>query len=97
MNKLGKKSSTTLLGNKDEDETRERQHGGEIAALTGYIRAGFTKMAKENLLLEKKASYFARSQMQLEQSFAKAMRENSILSSKLVEAENIIVILREKE
>ena len=97
LNELGKKSSTTLLGNKDEEETREQKYGGEIAALTGDIRAGFTKMAKENLLLEKKASHFARSQIRLEQSFAKAMRENSFLSSKLVEAENIIIILREKE
>ena len=54
MNKLGKKSSTTLLGNKDEDETREQQHGGEIAALTGDIRAGFTKMANENPYLKRR-------------------------------------------
>ncbi|XP_015775233.1 PREDICTED: centrosome-associated protein CEP250-like isoform X1 [Acropora digitifera] len=95
--KMGKKSSTTLLGNKDEEEGREQQCKGEIAALTGNVRAGFTKMAKENLLLEKRASCFARSQMQLEQSFAKAMRENLFLSSKLVEADNIIAVLREKE
>ncbi|XP_068729598.1 centromere-associated protein E-like isoform X2 [Montipora capricornis] len=69
----------------------------ELASFTEDVKAGFSMMAKENLLLERKASYFARSQMRLEQSFAKAMREKAVLKFKLVEAENVIAVLVEKQ
>lgn len=87
---------TTLNTSRDQGTNTESESEKESAPLTEDVRAGFSVMAKENLLLEKKASYFARAQMQLEQSLSKALRENTTLKTKVSEAENVLRILRER-
>ena len=64
--------------------------------LTIDMQTGYSLMAKEKLVLERKATHFARTQMQLEQAFAKAMKENAMLKAKVGEKENVLEILREK-
>lgn len=89
-------SGTRLTTNRDQGTNTESESGKESAPLTEDVKTGFSVMAKENLLLEKKASYFARAQMQLEQSLSKALGENSTLKTKVSEAENALGILRER-
>ena len=86
----------TLTTCRDQGTNTESESGKESAPFTEDVKAGFSVMAKENLLLEKKASYFARTQMQLEQSLSKALRENTTLKTKVSEAENVLGILRER-
>ena len=88
--------TTTIFENNDQEVNIEAQSEKESAPLTDDMKTGFSLMAKEKLLLEKKASRFARAQMQLEQSFAKALKENAALKAKVGEAENVLEILREK-
>ena len=87
---------TTMTTSCDQGTNTESESEKECAPLTDDVKAGFSVMAKENLLLEKKASYFARAQMQLEQSLSKALRENTTLKTKVSEAENVLGILRER-
>lgn len=87
---------TTLTTSRDQGTNTESGSEKESAPLTEDVKAGFSVMAKENLLLEKKASYFARAQMQLEQSLSKALRENTTLKTKVSQAENVLRILRER-
>ena len=86
--------NTTLTTSRDQGTNTETESEKESAPLTEDVKSGFSVMAKENLLLEKKASHFARAQMQLEQSLSKALRENATLKSKVSEAENVLGILR---
>jgi len=86
----------TLTTSRDQGTNTESESEKESAPLTEDVKAGFSVMAKENLLLEKKASYFARAQMQLEQSLSKALRENTTLKTKVSETENVLGILRER-
>ena len=88
--------NTTLTTSRDQGTNTESESKKESAPLTEDVKAGFSVMAKENLLLEKKASYFVRAQMQLEQSLSKALRENTTLKTKVSEAENVLGILRER-
>lgn len=88
--------NTTLTTNRDQGTNTESESEKESAPLAEDVKSGFSVMAKENLLLEKKASHFARAQMQLEQSLSKALRENATLKSKVSEAENVLGILRER-
>ena len=94
--KMENASTTTSLNNEDQEINIEQQSEKECAPLAEDIKGGFSVMAKEKLLLEKNASFFVRAQMLLEQSFAKAMRENAALKSKVDEAENALGVLREK-
>ena len=87
---------TTITTSRDQGTNTDSEIEKESAPLTEDVKAGFSVMAKENLLLEKKASYFARAQMQLEQSLSKALRENTTLKNKVSEAENVLGILRER-
>lgn len=93
LNELG---NTILTTSRDQETNTEPQSEKESAPLTEDVKAGFSVMAKENLLLEKKASHFARAQMQLEQSLSKALRDNATLKTKVSEAENVLGILRER-
>ena len=86
--------STTI--DQDQEINMERKREDESAPLEEDLKTGFSIMAKEKLLLERKAAHFNRAQMQLEQSFAKAMRENAALKMKVDEAENVLGVLREK-
>ena len=95
-NEISDIKRTTLTTSRDQGTNTESESEKESAPLTEDVKAGFSVMAKENLLLEKKASYFARAQMQLEQSLSKALRENTTLKTKVSEAENVLRILRER-
>ena len=84
----------TSSKNHVQETNMEPEGEKESAPLNEDMKTGFSLMAKEKLLLEKKASHFARAQMQLEQSFAKALRENAALKGKVDEAENVLGVLR---
>lgn len=94
--KISELRDTTLTTSRDQGTNTESESEKESAPLTEDVKAGFSVMAKENLLLEKKASHFVRAQMQLEQSLSKALRENTTLKTKVSEAENVLGILRER-
>ena len=96
VEKLENTFTTISLGNSDREKNVEPESEKESPLLTKAMTTGFSLMAKEKLLLEKTTSYFARAQMQLEQSFAKALRENAVLKIKVDEAENVLEVLREK-
>ena len=85
--------SNKLTSSRDQ-ETNTELECEESAPLAEDVKAGLSLMAKENLLLEKKASYFVRAQMHLEQSLSKALRENTSLKNKVNETENVLNILR---
>ena len=80
--------------NKANAEPETKQSASTL--LTIDMQTGYSLMAKEKLVLERKATHFARTQMQLEQGFAKTMKENSLLRAKVGEKENVLEILREK-
>lgn len=85
-----------LTSSRDQETNTESGNEKVSAPFSENVKAGLSLMAKENLLLEKKASYFVRAQVQLEQSLSKAMKENTYLKNKVSETENVLNILRER-